>query len=311
MRRPMLWAWALAIAIAAADCVWIPVAGFRAPAMPLVRIAVILVALGALWWVYVRLRPDAIIAALIEAAVFLIFFTLALEILCYLAMALDRPLCDAALSALDAALGFDFRAHLAYLTRRPRLAGLLELCYNTSMLQIAVTVVALAITGRLARLRAFLALFAFTATAVIGIAAIFPTLGPYPYFDIPNNLLPAFTDPRAGWDSVPHVLALRDGTMRVLPLTDLRGLVAFPSFHTALALIIIWAVLPLRPVAVPLFAVNVLLILGAPSNGDHYLCDLLAGALIALGAIGAVTRRHALGGESRPVASAESTVAVK
>ncbi len=308
MRLPMRWAWILAIAIAVADCIWVPAAGFRVPAMPLVRIAAILGALGILWWVYLRLRPDAIIAALAEAAAFLIFFTLVLEIFCYLSLALDRPLYDAVFAAADRALGFDFQAHLAYLVRRPRLARLLELCYDTSMLQIAIVVVGLAMTRRLARLRAFLALFAFTATAVIGIAAIFPTLGPYPYYAIPDNLLPAFTDPRAGWDSVPQVLALRSGAMRLLPLTDLRGLVAFPSFHTALAFITVWALLPMRRIVVPLLAVNAALILGAPSNGDHYLCDLLAGALIALVAIAVLTRRG-LVGEPRAVASAQGAPA--
>lgn len=308
MRRPIAWAWFLVIAIVVADCVWIPVAGFRAPAMPLIRIAVILVGLGALWWVYVRLRPDAIIAALTEAAAFLVLFTLVLEIMSYLATALDRPLWDATFAAVDRALGFDFQAHLAYLARRPRLARLLELCYNTSMLQIAVAVVALAVTRRFARLHAFLALFAFTATAVIGIAALFPTLSPYPYFGIPDRLMPAFADRREVLDSVPQILALRNGTMRVLPLTDLQGLVSFPSFHTVLALIILWAVLPIRAIAVPLFMVNFLLILGALSRGDHYLCDLLAGALLALAAIGAVTGRQAVDARSRVVAPTESTV---
>lgn len=301
MRSPMRWAWVLAIAIAVADCLWIPAAGFRVPAMPLLRIAAFLAVMGILWWVYLRLRPDAIIAALAEAAAFLIFFTLVLEIFCYLCTALDRPLWDAPLAAADRALGFDFRTHLSYLVQRPRVARLLELCYNTSMLQIAVTVVALAITGRLARLRAFLALFAFTAAAVIGIAAVFPTLGPYSYFNIPDSLLPAFTDPRAGWDQVPHILALRGGAMRTLPLTDLRGLVSFPSFHTALAFITVWALLPMRRIVMPLFAVNAALILGAPSNGDHYLCDLLAGALIAVVAIAVLTRRG-LAGEPRAFA---------
>ncbi len=303
---PMRCAWALALAVAVADCLWVPAGGFQVPATPLARIAAILAGLALLWWIYVRIRPDAVIAGLAEAAAFLIFFTLVLEIFCYLCIALDRPLYDSIFAAADRALGFDFEAHLGYLVRRPRLARLLELCYDSSMLQIAVAVIALAITGRLARLRTFLALFAFTAAAVIGIAAIFPSLGPYPYYNVPDRLLPAFIEQRAGWDSVPQVLALRAGTMRALPLNDLRGLVAFPSFHTALAFITVWALLPLRPIVVPLFAVNALLIAGAPSNGDHYLCDLLAGALLAAVAIAILTRRG-LAGEPGAVAPAHST----
>ncbi len=294
MRRPMLGVWLLVAAIGLADGLWLALGGFHAAAAPLLRIVLIFAALCALWWVYVRLRPDAAIAALAETAAFLILFTFFLELFSYFSTALALPLRDSAFAATDHLLGFDFPAHLAFVAARPRLARVLELAYDTSMAQIIVTVVVLAATRRLARLRAYTVLFAVTATAVIATAALLPSLGPYAYFHIPDAALPAFGNPRAGWQSVPHVLALRAGTMRTLPLTDLRGLVSFPSFHTALALITLWALLPLRPLAALLFVVNALLILGAPSNGDHYFCDLLGGALLAVAAIGWVTGGLAL-----------------
>ncbi len=132
-------------------------------------------------------------------------------------------------------------------------------------------------------------LFALTATIVIATAAIFPSLGPYAYFNIPDTLLPAFADPRTGWQSVPHVLALRDGTMRTLPLNDLRGLVSFPSFHTVLALVTVWAP-PAHSVRCRAsLRHQCLLIFRRPSNGDHYLCDLIGGAAVAFLGLGIVT----------------------
>ncbi|MEJ0050729.1 MAG: phosphatase PAP2 family protein [Methylovirgula sp.] len=289
MRMAMNYAWALAAGIVLIDCLWLPLAGFHAAPMPLLRDAAIFAALCGLWGIYALLRPDASLAALIETAAFLVIFTLGLELLSYFSTALSLPLRDSDFAAADHALGFDFPAHLAFVAERPRLAHVLEFAYNTSMAQIVITVIALSATHRIARLRAYAVLFALTATIVIATAAIFPSLGPYAYFNIPDTLLPAFGNPRTGWQSVPHVLALRDGTMRTLPLNDLRGLVSFPSFHTALALVTVWAVLPIRALAVPFFAVNALLIFGAPSNGDHYLCDLIGGAVVAFLGLGIVT----------------------
>lgn len=304
----MFWAWGLAACIALTDCVWLPLAGFHAPLLPLLRLAAIFLGICTLWFVYVWLRPDATIAALAETTAFLILFTLVLELLSYFSTALALPLRDAQLAAFDRALGFTFPQHLAFVAAHPRLARVLEFAYNTSMAQIVVTVIALATAGQLVRLRAYAVLFAVSATMVIGTAAILPSLGPYAYFHIPDTLLPAFQNPRAGWLSVPHVIALRDGAMRTLPLDDLRGLVSFPSFHTTLALITLWALLPIRWLAVPCFIVNALLIFGAPSNGDHYLCDLIGGAAVAGIALAWITGGLALRRAQQPAFGARQPV---
>jgi hypothetical protein len=99
-----------------------------------------------------RWRPDAAVATLAEAAAFWIFFTLSLELFSYFSMAQALPLRDSVIAAADQALGFDFRAHLAFIAARRRFARVLEFAYDTSILQIAVTVIALTATRRLARL---------------------------------------------------------------------------------------------------------------------------------------------------------------
>jgi hypothetical protein len=175
--------------------------------------------------------------------------------------------------------------HMAFVADRRWLANLLFLTYQTSMMQVALVVVALALTGQTPRLRIYLALFAATATTTIIISAMFPTVGTYEFYSVPDWLLPHFPDPRAGWDQVAPIKALRAGTMRVIPLDDIHGLVSFPSFHTALAIITTWALMRTRFAAQLAFALNLPLILATPTNGSHYLCDILGGAVIAFAAL--------------------------
>ena len=72
-----------------------------------------------------------------------------------------------------------------------------------------------------------------------------------------------------------------------MPLDDLEGLVAFPSFHTAAGLLYIWAFWPLRLLRWPAIVVNCAMIATTPLGGAHYVIDLLAGAVVAFAAIAA------------------------
>ena len=285
----MNWAWGLAAAIAIVDAVWMPLAGLRVEPGALVKSLAAGVGLLILLYVYTYRRPNAVLAALLESAAFLVLFTHALAISSYLATALGRPLYDSAFDGFDKALGFDFINHLAYVGAHPALALVLEATYATSMLQVGAVVLLLAFTQQIDRLRAFIVLFAATVTVTIIVAAILPTIGTYAFYDVPDALLPPFRDPRTGWDQVGHVLALRDGTMRTIPLHDLKGLVSFPSFHTSLAMIIVWAMLRTRYATAGFLALNLPLILATPTNGSHYLCDILGGAIIAFAAIGVIS----------------------
>jgi membrane-associated phospholipid phosphatase len=65
----------------------------------------------------------------------------------------------------------------------------------------------------------------------------------------------------------------------------MEGLISFPSFHTANAILFIWALWPLRLLRPVILVVNVLLIASTPLAGAHYLVDLIGGAVVAVGAI--------------------------
>ena len=55
-----------------------------------------------------------------------------------------------------------------------------------------------------------------------------------------NGVPPNYIDPRDGAYHLEHLERLRSDPMPVLSLSDLPGLVTFPSFHTAMGVIAIY-----------------------------------------------------------------------
>ena len=90
--------------------------------------------------------------------------------------------------------------------------------------------------------------------------------------------------------------------MSVILLNDLEGLITFPSFHTAVAILFAWA-LWRTPVAWVFGVIlNGLMILATPLAGSHYVIDLVGGTVVAMVAIGIANRicRPGDSAQSRP-----------
>ncbi|WP_338041739.1 phosphatase PAP2 family protein [Methylobacterium organophilum] len=81
----------------------------------------------------------------------LVAFTLALAVLHYLTATLALPFADEMLARVEAALGFDWVAHIAFLAAHPSLSWWLALAYHSSGPQIAVVVIVLSACSRLGR----------------------------------------------------------------------------------------------------------------------------------------------------------------
>ena len=85
----------------------------------------------------------------------------------------------------------------------------------------------------------------------------------------------------------PTLEALRGGTLHAIQLDNLEGLITFPSFHTAAALMFIWALRTVPYVRWPAIVLNVALIAATPIDGAHYFIDLVGGAAVAFAALAA------------------------
>jgi membrane-associated phospholipid phosphatase len=102
-----------------------------------------------------------------------------------------------------------------------------------------------------------------------------------------------------------QIEALRAGTTHSVSLATLTGLIAFPSFHTSAAILMIWAAWPLAWLRLPVLAVNGAMLAATPVEGAHYLIDMIGGGALALFAI-AMTERLVSGRAKRAIRSRET-----
>lgn len=87
--------------------------------------------------------------------------------------------------------------------------------------------------------------------------------------------------PSIAWIERAMIAGLRDGTWRVLDLTQLMGIVSFPSFHATLPVILSWAQreTPGWRFVAPVWAG--VTIIATPLFGGHYRVDVLGGLALA------------------------------
>jgi hypothetical protein len=119
------------------------------------------------------------------------------------------------------------------------------------------------------------------ALAVTTAVSVFlPALGVYHALGLSIRDFPLFM-PGAFESQLRDLPLVREGSLRVLDLATMTGLVTFPSFHAASAAIYLWALWPvklLRPAAI---LANGLMLAATPVIGGHYFVDVLAGIAVA------------------------------
>ncbi|MCJ2036219.1 phosphatase PAP2 family protein [Methylobacterium sp. J-068] len=289
--------WGLALAIALLDAAWLARLGIALVPEGFALAAGLVVALLGLALLFGPVKSEPSLRAMALASAALIAITLPIAVLHYLTATWALPLADARLARAEAALGFDWTAHIGFLEAHPGLARWLALAYHTSGPQVGLTVIVLGAARRLGRLWAFVQMFGLLLLAVVAVAALVPAAGPYAHYGVTAFPKGSIETLGALWH-LDALAQLRAGTLRSLALGDIRGLVTFPSFHVCLAALTAWALAPipfLGPVVIALNAVILVATLGA---GGHYLPDLLAGVALSVAVIGGrtVLRRRRFAG---------------
>ena len=102
-------------------------------------------------------------------------------------------------------------------------------------------------------------------------------------------LAPAVGAPPYFLDFLDVFNGARSGELRAIGEPSLTGIITFPSFHAAGAVLLGWGFRSVRPIAPAMIVLNGLVIASALIAG-HYLIDLVAGAAVALLAIRITSR---------------------
>ncbi len=210
----------------------------------------------------------AALADFVEAGI--LFFSVAiLTPLCAVVLAsTNLPLADSWLASLDARLffGFDRRVFAAFVFDHPVALTIASRSYLSLTWQPFALFFALYATGRADKAWTFLLAWFVALIVTILIFPFAPALSTPPY--------------RMHWV---HVLQeVRSGQLRCLGIEALDGIVAFPSFHAAGAVMLGWGYAGFRYLRLPFIALNAAMFVSAIPCGGHYLVDLLAGATVAL-----------------------------
>ncbi|TIP05968.1 MAG: PAP2 family protein [Mesorhizobium sp.] len=204
----------------------------------------------------------------------------------YLASATDRPLMDQTLAALDAAIGFDWRAFLDLMNSQSIVAGALVFAYHALGRQIPLLLIFLGFTQR-PRLTEFIALLAISGALTGALMWFVPAAGAYAYFHPQLTDFGNFTA-RAGMWHFTELMRIRSGEPFDLVVTRAEGLVTFPSYHTALGIMIVYALRDYRWLFWFVGCLNAVMIVSTLPEGGHHLIDVIAGVVVAVASIVAV-----------------------
>ena len=191
---------------------------------------------------------------------------------------------DAWLAAADVRLGFDWTAMYDFMDRHRWLMVPSKQMYFSIFASPIIVVCAHALTGRTERLRAFLICFAIALAITAAVFLYVPAQSALPYWIGRHPSYPAAVTDQ-------HVIvidALRAGTLTIIDLSRPVGLVSFPSFHAAAALLFVWAAWPFPRLRLPLALLNLAMLITTPVEGSHYLVEIIAGLVVACVSIGCI-----------------------
>lgn len=192
--------------------------------------------------------------------------------LTYLAAYMPGPLYDAQFTELDGAIGFSWLTWYELTRANVAVDTLLRLAYHSLIVQILGSIVIFAHTERAGRNQELFWTAVIALLITSALSKLFPAAGTFYHFKI--DLERAI--------HLPHLLNLLAGTQAEFSFNDMQGIVTFPSYHAALAIIFIYVHRGHRILLPAMAVLNVLVLLSTPSFGGHYLADIIGGCLVAL-----------------------------
>lgn len=222
---------------------------------------------------------DARIGATLVCAGLFILFTLALSLFNYLLLPHWSQTFDVTLARIDEAVfGYRWPDLVGWSARHPVLNEAMRHAYMSTLPQIAVLLAILGLSGRTRGMYGLVVSVVIAGVATVGFWGIFPSLGPSVLFDLPPEVLTA-ADPVVGPAYGRAILDLfAEGALWLSP-DEIRGLIAFPSFHIVLALAAVYYARGIPWVFPAYLAINLLVLPGVLVHGGHHVIDIPAGAL--------------------------------
>ncbi len=192
---------------------------------------------------------------------------------------------DRTLVAIDRALFpfLDLKALILALPRYPVLYQVLEWVYNSMVWQPIAFLGVATLFGRARDLEFFLSAWSVGLLLCLLPFHWLPALSPYNYYGIDQTLMPGVSV-NMPWQFVPVMTGLRDGTIHMLTIDHLTGMVTIPSFHACAATMLARSWWRFRLTRWPMLVLNAGMAIAAIPIGSHYAIDIVAGVAVGLAA---------------------------
>lgn len=245
----------------------------------------------AVWLAWcLRGRGLARIATALEACTLFYPICITVSLMTFVAGTSQRAFFDGPLAYADQILlpGFDWPEAMLSFSRSGLPVRIANWVYESIAWQPQLLIVALALMSSHRRVWRFLLSWITTLCIVVGVFALYPVLGAYDHFGIAAGKVPAMLDPTP-WNQPLLLEGLRNGTLRLISLGTLDGIVNFPSFHAGAAVLLAYGFWSIRIMRWPFVALNALMFASAVPIGGHYVIDLFAGVIAAAAGIAAAS----------------------
>ena len=202
-------------------------------------------------------------------------------------LAISAPLADSWLAQTDRTIGFDWLQFIALFKGHDQILAAVVAVYRSLFSQPFLILPALVVFGHSERAWATVTALSIALAVALLIYPFAPAVAAFAHFGVsPADFPLPSTVP---WTTGPVVQAIKHGG-RIVTDDSLKGLITFPSYHAAVAVIFAWAAWPVRWLRYPLAVLNAVMLVSCIIVGAHYLIDVIAGVAIGLSSVRAASK---------------------
>lgn len=201
-------------------------------------------------------------------------YTTAISVLMYLVTSLNFPMADPWLQSVDRFVGFSPQAVVEWTRSSPIVNHWSTWVYLFIVPETLLTILAISLSQKRILMEQFACQFMLGTGICTITGCFFPAAGPaYNHGIEPAEWQLPYID---------HFLALRSGETFMFSWKNTEGLVTFPSFHTAWAvmLVLVWRQ-QTKLLFIPITVLSGLIILSTLTTGSHYSLDIVGGFVLA------------------------------
>jgi PAP2 superfamily len=226
---------------------------------------------GIVWLIYGVTGRSARLADMGQYAAAWIIFCLAGSVFSYCTATLRYPLWDAEFVQWDAMLGFHWKSWWDTVIAHPPLVLGLGYFYSSLPVQIFIAIMYFSHFNYADRNRELLWIALLSGVLVSLVSGVMPARGAFEYFGVPKFA-----------SHLAVLTTLRESTTHAFVISQMQGIITFPSYHTVMAIYFSYAFRGCGKIFYVILGVNILMLLSVVTHGGHYVVDVIAGAVVVV-----------------------------